>query len=263
MGRGERVDSAEEGDAEILHAPAERIVELATACTVASVFRTRWWSSRIRSSWRSSARRRSVRSRRIFRYPCGLPVAQQGHQQALREEAVCRPCGRASARPRPSLVRAPAHLLVGRSRRAVLRGPEKAGCPARRSRPLVSEHVLCPGVPARDPAVQVDGEDRVVRRAFDDHAVSLLAGAQRFVGIAHAHERAHGGEKFARLDRLDEIGVGAVLETARPVFALDEGSRTSAAPRSSGMSCFRMRQTSMPLMSGSFTSSTASGGRTS
>src|SRR5271167_451458 len=72
----------------------------------------------------------------------------------------------------------------------------------------------------RDPASQLP-------RSFGDQLLEIAVDAPSFLLRAtQAEQRVHRGDQFIRLDRLDEIGIGAAIERPGAVGYAGEGGRS-------------------------------------
>src|SRR4051794_9230986 len=95
----------------------------------------------------------------------------------------------------PALVRGPAfrarerHLARRLPGGAVLGGEEDVARAADHVRFVIAEDALGAGVPGRDPAVRVEGEDRVFLGALEDQSEPLLRVAVRPLGGAAFDDR--------------------------------------------------------------------------
>src|SRR5215212_11082073 len=126
----------------------------------------------MRSFCASSCARSWVRSRKIFRKAAAM-VGERQHDAAAPER-------RAVLAQMPALVRGPAfrarqrHLARRLAGGAVLGGEEDVARAADHVGLAIAEDALGAGVPARDAAVLVEGEDRVFPGAFENQAEPLL-----------------------------------------------------------------------------------------
>lgn len=64
-------------------------------------------------------------------------------------------------------------------------------------------------------------------RSFGDQLLEIAVDAPSFLLRAtQAEQRVHRGDQFVRLDRLDEIGIGAAIERTGAVCYAGEGGRS-------------------------------------
>src|SRR5215203_1596246 len=112
-----------------------------------------------------------------------------------RQHDAAAPEPRAVLAQMPALVRGPAfrarqrHLASRLAGGAVLGGEEDVARAADHVGFVIAEDALGTGVPGRDPAVRVEGEDRVFPGALEDQAEPLLRVAMRPLGGAAFDDR--------------------------------------------------------------------------
>src|SRR3954465_6315972 len=148
----------------------------------------------MRSFCASSCARSWVRSRKILRKPrrwsasgsmTPLPQNVEPSLRRCQRSFAALPLERASAISRAGPPRGrERHLARGLAGGAVLGGEEDVARAADHVRLMVAEDALGAGVPGRDPAVRIEGEDRVFLGALEDQAESLLRVAVRPLGGA-------------------------------------------------------------------------------
>src|SRR5215213_9077906 len=138
----------------------------------------------MRSFCASSCARSWVRSRKIFRKPRRWSASGSMTPLPQKVEPSLRRCQRSfAARP---FERASA---ISRAGAAVLGGKEDVARAADHVGLMVAEDALGAGVPGRDPAVRVEGEDRVFLGALEDQAEPLLRVAVRPLRRAAFNDR--------------------------------------------------------------------------